>query len=562
MEDQPQNIHDSFFENEIDVRRYLALLWSRILFILLITFAATIITFVVSQTITPTYQSNTTLLVELTSTPGSQSLNSVRANESLARLYSQLLIARSLLSDVVDEMDLNMRPRELADMIGVRAVPETPLIRVSITDTDPERAAEINNILIATFIEQNEARQTAEFQLSAENLTEQLSSLEELIEFNNNAIALLQDDDSEEARTELARLQSEVAQYNQSYTTVLQSIENIRLAQTTSVSRITQIDPATSPTQPISPDVSLNTIIAFAMGLTLSVAIVLGQDFFDDTIKNPDAISKSLNLPVLAQIGYFDATQSPTIVLTSPRTPVAESFRSLRLNLKYATVDNAPQSLLITSSVPEEGKSTIALNLGIALAQGQQDVILMEGDLRRPQVHNRLGLRKSQGVSGLIIGSASFKDVLQTTKVPNLTAIASGPTPPDPSQLFDTARATDIIEALEQQSDMVIVDAPPLMAVSDALPLSQRVDGVVMVVRFGHTKTKSVKRVVEQLRRANANIIGLVVTDIGNLASRYGQEYFDYTEYTKYQTSETTPSANGSTASSSLKNRLLRSVRG
>ena len=205
-------------------------------------------------------------------------------------------------------------------------------------------------------------------------------------------------------------------------------------------------------------------------------------------------------------------SQPSLITLTDPRSPAAEAYRTLRTNIDFSGLDRSIHALLVTSVAPVEGKSLTLANLAVAMAQGDKRTILVDTDLRRPTLHTLFGLNNDKGLTSLFIDAKgpiepAFKDV----KVPNLQVLTSGPLPPNPAEVLGSQRMLDVIAALKQRADIVLFDAPPVIAVTDAAVLGTRVDGMVLVVDAGQTRREHAKRAKEQLETLNIRIVGAVL---------------------------------------------------
>jgi len=203
------------------------------------------------------------------------------------------------------------------------------------------------------------------------------------------------------------------------------------------------------------------------------------------------------------------------VTISSPRSPISEAYRTLRTNLQFVSLDRPLQTLLVTSPGPEEGKSTMLANLAVTIAQGERKVILVDCDLRRPSLHKLFGLKHKKGLTTMVVDDKAMSDPpLQETGVPGLQLLASGPLPPGPSDLLGSRRMDRVLVALKERADIVLLDAPPVVAVSDAAILATKVDGVLLVVSAGRTKRDSVQAAKAKLEKVNANVVGAVLTNV------------------------------------------------
>jgi len=203
------------------------------------------------------------------------------------------------------------------------------------------------------------------------------------------------------------------------------------------------------------------------------------------------------------------------ITLQAPRSPISEAYRALRTNLEFASLDTAIRTIVVTSPGPNEGKSTTLANLAVTLAQAEKGVILMDCDLRRPCLHEFFGLDNSVGLTTLIVDETALSDPpLQETGVPGLSLLPSGPLPPRPPDLLGSRRMEKVLSALLERSDIILLDAPPVVAVTDAAVLATKVDGVLLVVSSGNTRREDAREAVARLEKVKARIIGAVLNNV------------------------------------------------
>ncbi len=204
---------------------------------------------------------------------------------------------------------------------------------------------------------------------------------------------------------------------------------------------------------------------------------------------------------------------SALITLSDPRSPAAEAYRTLRTNIYFSSVEHSLHTLLITSVTPVENKSITPANLAVSMAQGDKKTILVDADLRRPALHVLFRLKNDKGLTSLFMDAKGpIEPALQNTNVPNLQVLTSGPLPPNPAELIGAQRMLDVIELLKTRADIVLFDAPPVIAVADASVLGTRVDGVLLVVDSGHTRREHAKRAKQQLEKLNIRVIGAVLS--------------------------------------------------
>ena len=245
-------------------------------------------------------------------------------------------------------------------------------------------------------------------------------------------------------------------------------------------------DLASEPKLPIGPKKVLIVLLAALSGLVFAVAAAYLIEFLDDTIKNTDEISRLINVPVIGMIAEMPGFK-PTFAADQPRSPIADAFRSLRTNLEFSAVDRSIKKLVISSAEASDGKSTIAMNLAIVMAQSEKKVILIDADLRSPSIHRYLGMSENRGLSDIFLDRVKIKDALvEWSGPPRFQIIPAGTTPPNSAELLGSRKMDQILDELAGMADIIIVDGPPGFVV-DALVLSAKADAVLLVVNIGET---------------------------------------------------------------------------
>ncbi len=219
--------------------------------------------------------------------------------------------------------------------------------------------------------------------------------------------------------------------------------------------------------------------------------------------------------------------QRHLITVTNPRSPVSEAFRALRTNIDFSSVDEKIQIIMVTSSGPEEGKSTVTANLAAAYAQADKHVLLIDGDLRKPTSHKTFSLSNRFGLSSLLSQQANLEDTIQESGVPNLSIMTSGPIPPNPAEMMASNRMSAILQELRHRFDIILIDTPPLLAVTDAQIVASKSDGVIMVVSYGKVKRDIAVKAKSGLDRVGARILGVVLNNVKRKASE-GYYYYYY----------------------------------
>lgn len=546
------------------ITEYSSLLWHWAWLLILLGLIAAGTAFFVSKRTTPVYQTST--MIMLNGAPGvsSDSYTSLYFAEQLMATYAQTMTTKPMLDAVSSKLGFSFP----GSSIQVQTIANTSLMKITVKGSDPDRVAMIANTMFSVFAEQLQSDQATRFSDSKTSIENQLATLNQQIQNTTDDLIknsqLIQDTQtsldalnqqiadeiklsgaesvtSEErnqqtqyqadllqAQLEKTQLQSTYSQYQNSYYILTQSFNQIKLAEAQSTSLVIQKDPAVAPTVPVSPQPIRDASLAAIIGLFTGAGIIFLIEFLDDSLRDPEEITRKWGIPVLGMIVNFNSSNGNNLITEKePRSPVSEAFRSIRTNLQFASVSSPLHTILVTSSSPEDGKTTIAGNLACVFAQVGRKVVVVDSDLRRPRMHKLLELHNRFGLTDLFIRSNEYLGgAIQPTEVKNLNLLSSGSLPPNPSELISSQRMVDILQNLESQFDVVILDAPPSLVVTDANVLANHADGVLLVVRPSFTKRAAIRHTIEQLRQVNANIIGVVVNGVDVKKSRYG--YYSY----------------------------------
>ncbi len=276
----------------------------------------------------------------------------------------------------------------------------------------------------------------------------------------------------------------------------------------------------------------VQSIFMFAvLAVLFGCGLVLLQEHMDDRVNSPDDVERIARLPSLGHVPLLDPGASPLFVDFPANSPVAESYRVLRASIDFAGVDGPLRRLLVTSATKGEGKSVTSVNLALAMAMNGRRVVLIDADLRRPSIHRILQLSQEHGLSQVLTGQLSLGDVLQPTGTENLQVICSGPIPHNPAELLGSNRFDHVLMQLEEIADIVILDSPPCLPVTDPLLIASRADGVVLVLHAGQTRRSAVRQVHLLLQRARARVLGVILNRVERSQSGdyyYSRSYYGY----------------------------------
>jgi tyrosine-protein kinase Etk/Wzc len=342
-----------------------------------------------------------------------------------------------------------------------------------------------------------------------------------------------------EAERDLAKL-TRVTKVNADiYTFLLQKHEEARIARASTISNISIVDPAIVPDRPVKPKKAKNLLLGLLVGCMLGVGLAFFQEYLDDTIKDVEGAKRELKWPLLAMIPCIDSGEGKTgeekmdmrkaslIAHSDPKSTISEAFRALRTGLHFSAVSKKKQVMLITSTFPGEGKSTVSSNLACILSQTGAKTVVVDCDLRRSTLHEKFGLSKEPGLTNLLAGDNSFEEVVKHTPIPNLDFISAGITPPNPAELLGSQEMADLIMDLRSKYDIVLVDAPPVLAVTDAPLLTAVSDLVMVVVEAGRVPVKAARQMRETLLSVSAPVAGMIINDkSGKGREGYGYGYY------------------------------------
>jgi polysaccharide biosynthesis transport protein len=331
----------------------------------------------------------------------------------------------------------------------------------------------------------------------------------------------------------LSQLQTTLSYYQNSYFSLTETAQQLDMAELGSKLGIIQKDPAVVPSAPFAPR-PLNSGLNGAMvGFVIAAAIVALIEFLDDSIHDPQEITSRWGIPVLGLIANYKYSENDLpISVASPRSPVSEAFRTLRTNLQFTSVDRPLSTILVTSCASGEGKTTTAVNLAIVMAQNNRSVLLIDADLRKPQVHKTLHLTNRVGLTDQFIHAEDNPiSAIKDSGVENLSVITSGNLPPNPSELLNSEKMLEILGQFKNRFKSVIIDSPPLLLVTDALSLAARADGVILVVKPSKTKWTQLTRGIDQLKQVKANLLGVAINDVKVKTSGAFSDYYGIEEY-------------------------------
>jgi capsular exopolysaccharide synthesis family protein len=365
--------------------------------------------------------------------------------------------------------------------------------------------------------------------LSARSLE---TSLAAALEAQKNESTLL-----DRKSIEYAALEREALGNRQLYEDLMQRTKQSGVSQEYRGGNVQIVDPAEVPGSPILPDVPQDLLVAGLKGGMFALLLVFGFEYFDGRLRSPEEIKTHLGLSFLGMVplaGGKHQTGEALLLATDVPAAFSEAIRSVRTAVLFSSPEGGARSIVVTSTGPSEGKTVISSNLAISLAQAGQRTLLIDADMRRPRIHEALGRSQEPGLSNVLVGETKLVDAARPTSVANLSVLTAGHIPPNPAELVGSRKYLEVIDELKKRFDWIVVDAPPVMPVTDAAVLANSAGGVVFVVGSEMTTRQSAAAAIEQLRAANCRFIGAVLNRVNVERHHYYYSPYYRKEYGKY----------------------------
>ncbi len=298
---------------------------------------------------------------------------------------------------------------------------------------------------------------------------------------------------------------------------------------------ISIVDPAVVPEQPARPKRAINTLLGMVLGMIIGACVAFFAEYLDDTIKSPTDVETYLKMPFLGLIPALTKSLSTTpvemVVESEPKGTIAESYRAIRTNIIFSS-DRQIKRIVVTSSGPGEGKTTTAVNIANVMARAGDKTLLIDGDMRRPRIHKIFNMESTtRGLSNYLVGNTPLEELFQPTRVEGLSVLTAGPIPPNPVELLNSPRLKELFEVAARQFDRIIVDTPPVIAVTDSAILSRLVDAVIITIHGGRTHRDVCKRAIEVVQNVGGHILGVILNNV----NIYRASYYDYYYYSYYR---------------------------
>ena len=445
----------------------------------------------------------------------------------------QLIQIRPIAEAAIKKLNLQITPDELAKRVSVTTVGQTDLVKITATAGDPAQAAAIANAVADEYVSSTKAAQRASLAAAADEVQKRLDQAKADILALGARINASGKSDQLSAELQIA---------TGTYTTLAQSLEQLKINQQLETGPGRVVSVAVADNRTVAPKPLRNAALGLVVGLVFGLGMAFLYEYLDNTIKSSDEAEKIFGAPVLGTVptdGTDKSKNRRLAILETPDSQTAEAYRVLRNSLDFINFQHDMKTILVTSAAPGEGKSTVAANLAVALAQAGKKVVLVSVDFRRPTTDQFFNVNNMIGLSDVLLGSHTLKSALQRPGDEQLLVLTSGKMPPNPSELLGSEKMQELVKSIGEWGDWVIIDTPPLLAVADAAAVVRWADGVLMVSQAGVSTREAGKKAMELLDKVGAKITGVVVWGLDT--SKAGSAGYGYSSgyyYASYYASE------------------------
>ncbi len=514
---------------ELDLRDYLRVLRRRRLVIFMSIVVVVGAALGASFLQTPVYKASADVLLQPRTTESLFDPQTGQRNDPARAVDTEI--------QVIDSQPVQKAVRDklgVVPPVSVAGLGQTDVIRITATSTVPARAARTANAYASSYIDFKRTQAVDDILAASQQVQGKIDDLQHQIDAISNQIA--SSPQRPVAEQNLGGSRDALVSQQALFKSKLDQLQVDSAIKTGGAQLVTQ---ASTPASPFKPTPVRNGAIAFVVGALFGVGLAFLFDRLDDSIKLKEDVEKvAQGIPTLGLIpvvATWKAREQPQVIsLADPNSSVAEAYRSMRTAVQFMGLDQPMHTLQITSPSAAEGKTTTLANLAVALARAGQRVVMVDCDLRRPRIHDFFGVANDVGFTSVLLGEVPLSEAVQ--EIPNerlLMVLASGMIPPNPSELLASQRTVQILAALQAESDVVLIDSPPVLPVTDAAVLSARVDATLIVTRAGTTSKRELARAVELLRQVDAPLVGTVLNGVTD-ESAYGYSY-NYRYYSRAQ---------------------------
>jgi polysaccharide biosynthesis transport protein len=478
---------------------------------------------VTDLTVPSPYTATVTLFVDqvpVAGAGGQGGSTTALAGEQLAATFAQLVTAQPVLQAAIEESKATISPDDLTGKISVQGLPGTQWLRLSVVDDDASQAVSLANAVAQSFVKQIQTMLAQPYDSGLAAVQEQLDELTSQIDATQATIDSLSvtQTQTEADLIHLGDLRTE--QRGDARTAELE-LERLRAAIHDMGGAVVIAESAQTPDKPVR-SIHIVALLAMLCGVLVGLAVVFLLEYMDESLRTPDDVSQVLGLSTLAVIDHLKNKDGLIPGSNAPHSHVTEAFTLLAANLH--SEDKQQRTYLVTSSIPAEGKSLVTAHLAVALARTGRKTVAIDADLRRPQLHRLFGVERGQGLTDAL-RTGSGAAYLRPTDIDGLQFLPSGEAPSDPVAALSSPNLAMLIAELERENDVVLIDCPSALGIADVRILARLADGVLLVVRAGHTSGRDARETVALLRQAGVPIVGTVLNAVPGRRRAYYRYY-------------------------------------
>lgn len=516
----------------LEIRRYISLVIRSWWLIVVAVAVAAAIGFEVSRRQPPVYQASTTLIVGQSIQIANLERRDIEASQLVAQTFADIVRRQPVLQGAVERLGLDVTWQALRQRVRGHLVEGTQLLEIRVDASSPQEAEAIADEIAYQLILQSPAARldsasATDLAFARQRLETLRANIEKgqakLLDLETAMTAAPDFETQQGLKSEADALEHLIADWQTSYTQLLIFSDGRDVPNYLAV-----VEPAQAGAAPVRPQTLLNTLLASAVGLFLALVVIFLREQLDTTLKSAHELDQVLGLTALGAITLMRGKdyQGKLITLQEPSSLTSEAFRIIHSNIQFVSAERQVESILVTSPAPGEGKSIVAANLGVAMAQAGFKTIILDSDLRRPVQHQLFDVPNSEGLVDLLRSpELDISTCLRSTPVENLQLITSGAVSLNPSGRLSSQGVEQLLASLNEIADIVILDSPPALAVADAAVLSTQVDGAVLVIEAGKTHRDAARQAVLNLQRAGAHVLGAVLNGVSNAQAGYGYYY-------------------------------------
>lgn len=418
---------------------------------------------------------------------------------------------------------------ELRDSVKVERAQNTNVFEIAVSNRDPLLARDAAQAYAEEYILNRQLSAIKQISDARKEVWNRITELE-------TQIADIAQEAKQYTRENIPpELEAEASQAVSLWATLYEKYMSLRIAEALQQRGLEIIEPAEAGRK-VSPRTTRNGILALFLGLILGVGLAFLVDYLDDTLKTREDFERGYGASIIGEIAgatFMGEEEREVVYFTQPESTAAEGYRNLRTNLQFLNLDGSTRLIMVTSASPEEGKTSVSANLGAALSEMGRRVLVVEADLRRPVLDRFLVEKEDKGLTSVIMGAASLDETVVTTGNENFHVLMSGPKPPNPAELVSSQAMQELLLRLREEYDYVIVDAPPVLAVSDAIAMAPMMDGVLVVASHGIANRDGARHTMELLSKVETRVLGVVINNV-EMTGRYGYGYYAPYYYYSY----------------------------